>query len=353
MNKISLEIIIERLKDGSMVLVNKSHLTGSVVGRLELDFKNTNKIIQEYESEITTGVKRKEDSDVDPQHMIDLFKRQLTTTFGQALSQFEVSCANCGSTLYFVVLNDTIATLIEPRFYYDLKESKTEKFAYKLQVTDELPDCKAKELVKQKKLTSIIDIQSGVLYFRNHFSNGDREDNLYSIPDEGYHSINDLQGRNELMQYLATQNVGYGQMGNMSVTVYSNGNDEIIIGDDIAYFDERFLSDKEFAEYVQENPTYWTEERIIEHKQDQADALAFEKLLKDGNFKNLGDISLSVWRWQCADKSVLKKHKYSLKLDGYKDQVIAKVQAGKWQIDHFYDFAENGSFLYSRLKLIQ
>ena len=62
------------------------------------------------------------------------------------------------------------------------------------------------------------------------------------------------------MQHLATKNVGYGQMGNMSVTIYDNDNDKILIGSDYAedyisgeYGDEYIEPYKEFQKELDEN----------------------------------------------------------------------------------------------------
>ena len=40
-----------------------------------------------------------------------------------------------------------------------------------------------------------------------------------SIPEN---DICNIVGRNNLMQHLATKNVGYGQMGNTSISIWSN-----------------------------------------------------------------------------------------------------------------------------------
>ena len=142
-------------------------------------------------------------------------------------------------------------------------------------------------------------------------------------------SINAIRGRMNLMNYLAAKNIGYGQMGNMSVNVFLNkAGDEIIIGNDYGYDRE---TDRE---------------RTIKHK----------------GFRNLGSISLSVWRWMCGDLEVLKGHgevvPENIKVnkqteDDYKDYILTKVKPGTWVIEHYYDLAteEDEDRIYSKLYL--
>jgi hypothetical protein len=147
------------------------------------------------------------------------------------------------------------------------------------------------------------------------------------MPDEykSENSICSISGRFNLMKYLATKNIGYGQMGNMSVNVFLNkAGDEIIIGTDHDYDGNR--------------------EYTVKHK----------------GFNNLGSISLSVWRWMCGDLQVLREHGEpipdNLKVntqtdDDYADCILTKVQPGTWVIEHYYDFCKRKDIIYSKLYL--
>lgn len=164
------------------------------------------------------------------------------------------------------------------------------------------------------------------------FTNFFKQDNIYEFPKDvnsydSEHSINGITGRNNLMQYLASQNIGYGQMGNMSVNVFVNkAGDEIIIGADYGYTEEK-------GEFT------------VKHK----------------GFKNLGSISLSVWRWMCGDLEVLRGHgevipdniKVNKQTENdYKDYILTKVQPGTWVIEHYYDFLKrDDEVIYSKLYL--
>ena len=86
-----------------------------------------------------------------------------------------------------------------------------------------------------------------------------------------------------------------------------------------------------------------------------------EESIEHEGFTNLGDISLSVWRWQCADIETLKKYDeelpewkddFQIEVD-YKDMVMANVKPGKWDIEHYFDLQSDKEMkgVYSRLKL--
>ena len=168
------------------------------------------------------------------------------------------------------------------------------------------------------KLVAEISVPSGKLIFTNYF---DKEE-IYSLDKA---DINCVAGRYELMKHLAEKNIGYGQMGNMSVSVFVNAaKDEIIIGGNYAYTED-------------------DEEIEIEHP----------------GYTELGSISLSVWRWMCGDAKILKQHGEELpkiKYGGetctnYRDYVGVKVQPGTWVIEHYYDFGNDDSKIYSKLYL--
>lgn len=222
-------------------------------------------------------------------HVFNKIEHQFEEEWGpQNVESQRIYCFNCDKHLPLTVEGDTIT----------FKE-----------------ECIAKPLKDVGKLEATITVKTGELVFQNFF----RTDNLHHDPDNewGPPSINSLIGRKKLMDYLATQNVGYGQMGNMSIGVYSNMKDEIII-----------------------SSAYLSEERGEKAKQ-------LKKYFKENNFRKLGNISLSMWRWQCADKSVLEEHNEVIR----EDAVIINVESGEWQIEHFFDFAYESDVIFSRLKL--
>ena len=148
---------------------------------------------------------------------------------------------DCGETLHLTAIDEKTVALVHWSVWSNAREKVKKGYDFCLN-TNEIPDCSCKTLRDAGKLVSEINVPSGDLLFKNFFNKKE----LYEMPKErGYHSINAINGRNELMQYLASQNIGYGQMGNMSVSVFVNTNgDEIIIGDNYGYNRE---TDKEFT----------------------------------------------------------------------------------------------------------
>jgi len=250
---------------------------------------------------------------------------------GEYINGIDQTCNDCDENLYLIPLDENILTYIPSKQYWETIKIKGDDFKFTL---DDIKPCPCKEIKSQKKLVSEILVPSGKLVFDNYF----KTKTLYEYKDDNiFHpSICSLLGRHELMQYLATQNVGYGQMSNMSVIIYSNNKDEIIIGADLDnYHDER--------NYFLENP----EELIELDSVWMTKAQKFETLLIEGDFEKLGEISCDVWRWQCIDKYLLNLHEEK---EG-EDSIIASVMPGKYLIEHYFDFPENGDYLYSTIKL--
>ena len=72
----------------------------------------------------------------------------------------------------------------------------------------------------------------------------------------------------------------------------------------------------------------------------------------------MGDISLSVWRWEATDLKTLTKEKLDImkKKQYAQDIVEFDVEHGTWDFEHFYGFGENDEddpnfFIYSHFKL--
>lgn len=233
-------------------------------------------------------------------------------------------CFDCGEKLYLSPTSENSVALIDLDFIFSESERQGIQKYHPVKVdVNSIPECSVKPLREIGKLEADIQVPTGELLFANFF----REDKIYTMPDEfsNRNSINAINGRNNLMQYLAGQNIGYGQMGNMSVNVFVNdAGDEIIIGTNYGYNEE----DGEFE-------------------------VTYE------GFTDYGSICLDVWRWMCGDIKILKEHGEKIpdnlisnkKTENeYHDYILAIVKPGTWHIDHFYDFDED-STIYSKLYL--
>lgn len=325
-------VLLEGLKNGTITIETKGHITNPIIDDLEDNINYELDYIKEMESGKHVDYQTKEIQTKEQcEDMINYINRKLQYDFpiGNYISEPEIYCFDCGERLRLIITSENTVSLVVPSEYRKHKEEDKGDLKYCMDVT-KISDCKCADLRKAGKLVSEIDVPSGKLLFTNFF----KEEKLYEFPKgmnryDSEHSINGVAGRNNLMQYLATQNIGYGQMGNMSVNVFVNdAGDEIIIGTDYYYSEDEG-------------------ETTVEHE----------------GFTNVGSISLSVWRWMCGDVQVLKEHgeKLPRKLvvnksveHDYKDYILTDVKPGRWQIEHYYDFAryDDEPLVYSRLKLI-
>lgn len=206
-----------------------------------------------------------------------------------------LQCDKCGGQLRPVVKSNDEIMLVSMDDYYKLDSKFTNKVELSI-----IPKCKLPNDIKDK-IVSEIEVPSGDLVLTNFF----KKEEL-----RGGHkfSINSLLGRVELTKHLAELNIGYGQMSNMSVDIFKRKDGKQII-----------IGDEEEFEY------------------------------NTNEYDYLGSISLAVWRWMCADKSILEKYGEELpelKEDDqisdsdYRDYILAKVEKGTWVIEHFFDFKE-------------
>lgn len=248
-------------------------------------------------------------------------------------------CFDCGNYYFPYLIDDSTLGLIERSIYFDLR--KTNNDNNKKNGTDNKvilsdSDCSSCVILEDKikgYLTSEIEIPSGNLVFKNYFS----KEKIYEFPKNinflNNNSINSTLGRKSLMQYLSTMNIGYGQMGNMSVTIFVKlDGSEIIIGTDCTYNEK-------------------DGEIIVKHK----------------GYKKVGKISLSVWRWMCGDVDILRQHKEPISKEleilinnpkqvystHYEDELLVKVKSGKWVIEHYYEFQIEREIIYSRMYIKQ
>lgn len=233
------------------------------------------------------------------------------------------SCSGCGEVLEPLLVKDTLVLIGQ----YSLRKAKLKKENLNL----DMLTCKFKKTGVVDNLKTEINIPTGDLWFANYFYVND----IFEIPFNSSNvrgGINSKLGELELMKYLAKKNVGYCQMGNMAVKIHINKTkDEIII-----------------TNLYSENDTETT---------------------IDG-FKEVGEISLSMWRLQFADKSVLKKYgqlsddEQSYVTDGDRNEeketytyskledtelIQIKVKKGTWVIEHYYGLKPGK--IYSKLYL--
>ena len=193
--------------------------------------------------------------------------------------------------------------------------------------TGTLNHSKCEFATKSKRVVPFdLNFKSGKVTFANYFLDKDGE-YLFDLPKEEKYSdkytLQTLKGRINRQQYLSkTFNSGYAQMGNMSGDVFvSKDKKTIIIGDE-PYEDATSEKDKKFNE-------------------------EFEK-----NFKKVGNISMGVWRWECADKSELDKYKGHQVREGVEVDVVP----GTYEVKHYFDSeGRSGSAkvykIYSEIKL--
>lgn len=246
-----------------------------------------------------------------------------TTIFepGQMVNAFlanlpEPQCDGCGERLRAVVKSDSEIAFVGMSTFFQIDEDRDNTIKI-----DEIPNCEFSELKVRDNIETKIEVPTGDLVFANFF----RQKEIYSPGD---FSINSLLGRIKLANHLAELNVGYGQMGNMTVDVWKRTDGkQIIIGNAEEFEDSLYYSAHE------------------------------------GEYIYLGNICLDVWRWMCADKSVLEKHGEELpklKVDkcvelDHRDFILAKVESGTWLIHHYYDLLsgdEENNGVYSVLNKI-
>jgi hypothetical protein len=239
------------------------------------------------------------------------------------IGSFDVSCGGCGQNLKPILKSKNEISLIGIKDFNEMVNKQkvdSTKWSWNETNTIDISKIKPCEIGEIDKITTEIDVNSGKLLFTNFFN----EKEIYDPKEEDF-DINSLLGRVKLAKKLAEKNVGYGQMGNMSVRIFKNSDGtEIIVGTTYMYDEDDNDIDVEFE-----------------------------------GFEEIGDISLSVWRWMCADLETLDKWNESYPdmkpnthvEDDYKDYVLLDVKAGRWVIDHYYDFSETNDGIYSKLYL--
>jgi hypothetical protein len=299
--------LLESLINGEVSIETRGHNNIAFQGNNE-SIKLS--IIENIQKRINNSKKTAEDL---PNNYFSLSRVYNPLIIGKKIEDIEYYCWDCGENLDLILLDDKTLVLSSRNNFMDLTNDMTfeERYNFKIKL-DQINHCPINPSIVNGIKTSI----KGDLIFANHFG---KVDALYEYEGEKYHSINGLQGRIQLSEQLAQKDVGYGQMGNMSINVFlREDGKEIVLGDE-----------------------YYTDNK------------GREKIRKFKNFKNIGDISLSVWRWQCADRKVLDKYDYpipDLKTDG-QDWILAEVVPGEWTIEHYFDTSDCTDGIYSRLYL--
>lgn len=309
-----LEDIYNGLKAETITFQESSHIVNSITTTLGWKLEGLKKTTD------TDGNKLK-------RNVAKYRKRTLNQNYrpGDTIHLIESYCFDCDQTMYLILLDETTLGLIERSMFLDLSD---DTLNVKI-LPEHIEECSFKEQRAKKMLEAEINIPTGELIFKNYFNKTE----IYEASNVG-RSINAISGRFELMKYLATRDVGYGQMGNMSVSVFlKEDKSEIIIGDG-SYTDDT----------------------------DEEHDTIFE------GFEHIGGISLSVWRWMCADRETLKTHDektieqdpsfkengYATYTEDYQDIVEVKVLPGKWKIEHYFDLDyEREDRIYSKLFLIK
>lgn len=304
-----LKDIIEGLKNNTLEVENNSHWYSKkhLISLLnDIYHKHSNSYIQNSElfkdDETKVAYLNTNNPEIDFK-----YGEEMCFAFTMIYSSFK--CKGCGKELV-PIMGDNKLILCERILYFNSH----------LRLNKDLSEqCELKELIESQKLTSTINVPSGELIFTDFF----RTESLHERPDvytdKEYCDIESLKGRNKLMQYLATQNVGYGQLTNTCYGVFVKDDKTEIILANIYYYDE---DDYEYHTEI------------------------------DG-FTYLGSVCCDMWRWQCADKLVLDAVN-----DPYeeKEHIVADVNIGNWQIEHFFDFirdCDNDKInIYTHLKLI-
>lgn len=247
-------------------------------------------------------------------------------------SSVKFHCFKCGQEFPLVVLS---ATEIGLGPNWDMIDKRQE-------------DCTCQFPNGMKPVTIRFNVPTGKLVFSNFFDDRKPTDKkpqdcdcyaserdgkttmeIFELKDKWDHSINDFIGRVYLMRHYASKfNIAYGQMGNMGIAIYVNRTgDKIIIGN--AYPEDHDKDSKTYKQWMR---------------------------LKKQGFREVGNISLEMWRWMACDKSILDQYEIPLKEEGDMFGVCTvEVKKGKWKMTHYYDsdVGTEDDFVYSVLQLVK
>lgn len=159
-------------------------------------------------------------------------------------------------------------------------------------------------------------------------------------------SLNHIMGRYNLTKYYAEKNnIAFGQMSNISISVWSNG-DEIIISDGILEHPEEACE-----ENLPDEDSQYYESSLKEYKQ----TVNLLQYFKENNFKMLGDISCGVWRWECADSKIYESCKSDEVFERQDKPIRVLINGDRVKVEHFFGTCAeypDDMLIYSRIKII-
>jgi len=187
-----------------------------------------------------------------------------------------------------------------------------------------------------EKANNTINVPSGELLFANFFLKGEElpdctEDQKYTSE----WSVSRIIGRMNIAKSLADQDIGYGQVGNTTITLFVNKERTKI---KILDCPESIIDNFEWM--MEEEPENITP--VYKGIYDRTKAL----LLSD--WEEVGEICLSMWRYMCADRQVYDKAGLTLnasrktEITDDEEHVLCQVKPGKWEIIHHYDTSASG-----------
>ena len=158
--------------------------------------------------------------------------------------------------------------------------------------TVEVRTCPAADLISAGKLVAEIDVPTGNLVFTNFFRGMpaiERKVDKYSL--------NQVVGRNKIMQVYAEHNIGFGQTGNTILEVIQR---RVGLTIQVPPFDSG--PGIRGCVYSMKRPKR----------------------------KILGEICCDMWRWMCMDESFITQHE-AVPSDGH---FTVKIQPGRYRIQH-------------------
>lgn len=334
--------MVEALRAGTMKIRDEGHLTNSLIDKMEGQVEHWNKMLAEYLEKDPAGP---DDQPGQNARMADLYRRHLEEEldFGR-YAETDQYCFNCDAHMYVIPIDEKTAVYCGSTDYWRIAEASGKKYDYAFKETDVLP-CAANHLTSVGHMTADVEFATGRVRFVNHFYKTFEDlpkDQEYSSP-----GLCSVLGRERIMKHLAAQNIGYGQMGNMSLSVYSN-DVSVILGmssdiiEDRTYDTENALAGKYGNEY--------TDEERGEMQRDLEKMKKFSKELEDGGYTDRGEISLGMWRWMCADESLIKSS--GAKFPKECGSALVRLKPGRYRVSHFYDMSKGDDPIYSRIEPI-
>lgn len=193
---------------------------------------------------------------------------------------------------------------------------------------------------KLKPIKTRIRVPTGNLIFINHFCK--TPEAPYGKKYTSEYSLNYLLGRMNIAKYLASKNIGFGQVGNTTIEVYLSK-------------DKKSIKICEGTEYLKDDVEYFLnhkEEYTEGHTPSEEEIKKYHDIkLMETDYTFIDSISLAVWRWMCADKAVIRGASLPIRDD--LDVVVCAVEPGTWEITHYYDILKKDGFLVSELKLLK